>query len=56
MIHHSDWEWWKEKLHDFEYLDSLTDAEVRRLMFCCFSFIVHALEPEKAELQEDDRS
>lgn len=40
----SELQWWKDKLHDYEELESLDVAEVIRLILCCLEFIVKGLD------------
>jgi hypothetical protein len=43
----SDLDWWQEKLTDYNYLDSLSDEEFKRLVLSCLLCIVNAIEDDE---------
>ena len=50
-----DFKWWKDKLHNYKELDSLSDKEARRLAFCCLEFIMTHVQHENNSVNSFDK-
>lgn len=51
-MNYNDWKWWKEKLHNYKEIDSLSNEEKSRVIFCCLEFIINSLQPEASKRED----
>lgn len=49
-----DLKWTRDKLYNYDYLDSLNDEEFKRFVLSCLLLIVNAIQPEHSEYKDGD--